>query len=336
MTNLLRTLFILLTAWLRAIWYLVITLCRSWRKRWEKQKELGGDQSVKCLPIPSDVFLRADPSIYDQEYLMSLGLPVTWDNPDIVLKDSLGNTVDSFNLAADTQYVIEATVHNRSNQAPAPGMQVQFTLFSWGVGGQVVQNIGQDIVDLPVRGAAGEPTIAKATWKTPTALGHYCIMAEAIWADDANPFDDRGQENTQVTRSAAGARLAFQIPVRNTQQGKRRLGINLDSYSIPAKPLLRKTTISRGEHAQTETDPQFLHRIVEANDRRNFQAPLTWRPSLSSKELVLNTDENATIEFSVAAPDEAKRGTEQRFNVSVSDLDTRHVVGGLTFICQVQ
>jgi hypothetical protein len=37
----------------------------------------------RCVPINDPAFVRPDPMIYDQYYLASLGLAVTWDNPDI-------------------------------------------------------------------------------------------------------------------------------------------------------------------------------------------------------------------------------------------------------------
>lgn len=36
--------------------------------------------------VNNPAFHRPDPCIYSQQYLLSLGLPVTWDNPDIVLR----------------------------------------------------------------------------------------------------------------------------------------------------------------------------------------------------------------------------------------------------------
>jgi hypothetical protein len=39
----------------------------------------------RCAPINNQAFVRPDLLIYDQYYLTSLGLSVTWDNPDIQL-----------------------------------------------------------------------------------------------------------------------------------------------------------------------------------------------------------------------------------------------------------
>src|SRR6476620_11603867 len=42
----------------------------------------------ECQRIPADVYRRPDPMIYSQPYLTSLGLAVTWDNPDIHLEQN--------------------------------------------------------------------------------------------------------------------------------------------------------------------------------------------------------------------------------------------------------
>src|SRR5712692_2975596 len=39
--------------------------------------------NTHCVKISDPAFKRPDPMIYDQYYLMSQGIAVTWDNPDI-------------------------------------------------------------------------------------------------------------------------------------------------------------------------------------------------------------------------------------------------------------
>jgi hypothetical protein len=175
--------------------------------RW--QKRYGDKRPVVCLPVPAGIYLRPDASIYSQSYLMSLGMAVTWDNPDISLTDLGGNVIGSHDLLPSTQYIVKATIHNRSNQAPAPSMPVNFSLISFGVGGDTVQKICSTLVNLPVRGAPGEPTLARITWTTPALPGHYCIQVDAIWPDDANPLDNTGQENTVVRGGQAWAEARF-------------------------------------------------------------------------------------------------------------------------------
>src|SRR3954447_11896572 len=60
--------------------------------------------------VPSHIYRRPDPTIYDQHYLASLGLAVTWDNPDIHLElpGAPGVHVDSHDLTPATEYKIVA------------------------------------------------------------------------------------------------------------------------------------------------------------------------------------------------------------------------------------
>jgi hypothetical protein len=43
-------------------------------------------KSDNCQHVPAHIYKRPDPMIYSQQYLMSLGLAVTWQNPDIHLE----------------------------------------------------------------------------------------------------------------------------------------------------------------------------------------------------------------------------------------------------------
>lgn len=74
-----------------------------------------------CQPVPSHTYRRPDPLIYDQYYLMGLGFPVTWDNPDIRIERA-GVAVDPHNLQPDTEYEVVAQVWNGSSTAPAIGL----------------------------------------------------------------------------------------------------------------------------------------------------------------------------------------------------------------------
>ena len=70
------------------------------------------DQHCVCPPA----LKKPDPFLYSQQYLISLGLPVTWDNPDIYIYE--GNTlVDPHNLQANTNYTVVARIWNNSPPA---------------------------------------------------------------------------------------------------------------------------------------------------------------------------------------------------------------------------
>ena len=332
----------LLSAVTTALPELIGIIAERIRQICERERLHGGKTPVNCLPVPPGVFHRPDASIYSQVYLMSLGMAVTWDNPDIELTDLGGSFVGSHDLQPATDYRIRAAIHNRSNDAPAPGMVVNFTLYSFGVGGVLAQKIGTDIVNLPVRGAPGEPALASVTWKTPAAPGHYCVQVDAVWPDDANPLDNSGQENTVIKRARPGERLDFRIPVRNTLQGTRLLRVHLNSYELPRRPIMRPTRFERseargaaggGERGEREQRNDFLQRIIDANAEELYPAPHEWSPELSERRLVLESDQTRELLFSVTVPENAPAGSEQRFNLAVADDAQGQLVGGVTVIC---
>jgi hypothetical protein len=83
--------------------------------------------------------LRPDPLIYSQQYLMGLGLAVTWDNPDIWLERN-GSRVSSHAIEPDTEYEIVARIWNGSTDAPVPLLHVRFSYLSFGGGGDQHRN----------------------------------------------------------------------------------------------------------------------------------------------------------------------------------------------------
>src|SRR5579864_6140191 len=89
----------LLYGWIVALLELWQILCRL-LKRWCQHKGKVPSRH-RCIPINNPAFVRPDPMIYDQYYLTSLGLAVTWDNPDIQLYLN-GTPVSSNQLLAGT------------------------------------------------------------------------------------------------------------------------------------------------------------------------------------------------------------------------------------------
>lgn len=298
-------------------------------------------QQLPCLPIPSGIWLQPDAYLYSQQYLMSLGIGVTWDNPDVTLTDILGNVVGSHNLKPSTKYQINALIHNKSNVAPAPQMPVVFTLLSFGAGMNPQQKIGITKVDLPVRTAPGEPVIATAIWTTPSTPGHYCIEIEAVWPGDANPLDNIGQHNTVIQKVSAGQHIIIPVPVMNTLQGKTRLNVKMDSYVLPREPLLRNSANKFARPGREinktgiESDDAFLSRVINENLPGKFPAAPEWLPALSVENLEIETDQVATVTFEATVPFAAISGEEQRFNISISGEGTDRMIGGVTIIFQI-
>ena len=60
----------------------------------------AGHPPSKEIHLPPHTYKRPDPMIYSQYYLMSKGLAITWDNPDIQLFDGL-SPVSSNNIGSN-------------------------------------------------------------------------------------------------------------------------------------------------------------------------------------------------------------------------------------------
>ncbi|HXN89418.1 MAG TPA: hypothetical protein VN890_08710, partial [Methylocella sp.] len=251
------------------------------------------------------------------------------------------NVVASHDLTPSTAYTVTATIHNQKNDAPIPSMPVVFSLVSFGVSGPKVQTIGSTPVDLPVRGAPGEPAQASITWTTPPAPGHYCIVIEAVVAGDVNPLDNVGQHNTVVKGVVHGEVIVLKVPVRNTLQAARTFAVQLHSYRLPAQPLVRRglggdaraaadaagMEQSRGSR---ESDASLLARVVAANRPELFPAPPEWRPSVSHAQVTVDPDQTVELVFTATVPNSAPAGLRQPFHISVAEQSTNRPLGGVT------
>ena len=71
--------------------------------------------------------------IYCQQYLMSQGLAVTWDNPDVHLELG-GVPVNLHDLKPNTTYDVFARIWNNSLDAVVVNMPVEFSFLSFGIG----------------------------------------------------------------------------------------------------------------------------------------------------------------------------------------------------------
>ena len=200
--------------------------------------EFGSDRAPPkrgSIRIPSDIYKRPDPMIYSQYYLMSQGLAVTWDNPDIWLEkvDPLnpdkpsGLVVSSHDVTSNTDYFVVARVWNGSVEAPAVDLPVSFSFLTFGIG-ITSTAIGTTKVDLPAKGLAGCPAFANIKWRTPPAAGHYCLQVLLIWPDDAEPGNNMGQENLSV-KALNSPHAAFEFsPLRNSSRLRERIRLVAD------------------------------------------------------------------------------------------------------------
>jgi hypothetical protein len=186
-----------------------------------------------CVPIPHPNFKRPDPLIYDQYYLMSLGLAVSWQNPDIEILQGGAPVASTSELQPATNYTVRARIWNGSTDGVCAGMPVTFSYLSFGVGTES-HPIGATAVNLGVKGSASCPAYAEMNWLTPATPGHYCVQVSFAWPDDLNPFNNLGQENTEVVKALSPGSFSFAL--RNSDTERKSYRFEADTYQIPPQP----------------------------------------------------------------------------------------------------
>ena len=279
--------------------------------------------SDNCQHVPPHIYRRPDPMIYSQQYLMSKGLAVTWQNPDIRLEQG-GVPVDSSDLKPNTTYDVIARIWNNAIDAVVVNMPVDFSFLSFGIGTSKTF-IATTAVDIAAKGMAGCPAFARVQWTTPPTPGHYCLLVEFTWADDANPFNNVGQHNTDV-KPLNPPHAAFTVPVRNVARERREVALRADSYTLPALrecgglPAVDNPRLSR------EAILSRLRAIAEATRPANFPVPEGWTVTVTPAELVLGGGEEREVVVDITAPDGF--AGEKTFNVNGFAVATP--LGGVT------
>src|SRR5271167_1900050 len=103
--------FLLILVLLAIIGLLAILFFIGYRKKVAAQggkpNRFAAYQSTGCQHLPGHIYKQPDPMIYSQQYLLSKGLAVTWNNPDIHLELG-GVVVDSSDLKPSTTYDVIA------------------------------------------------------------------------------------------------------------------------------------------------------------------------------------------------------------------------------------
>ena len=284
-----------------------------------KGKGSEGHPPSKTIHLPPHTYKRPDPMIYCQSYLMSKGIAVTWDNPDIQLFDGI-NPVSSSDIGTNKQYRIRAQIWNGSVDAPAVNMLVRFYYLSFGVG-TIKHYIGETFVDVPVKGAPGLPAVAEHLWTTPTTAGHYCLLAELLWPDDANPNNNLGQENLNV-KKLNSPNATFEFMLRNDSAFRRRLILRADAYRLPGRTPCPDRPWMRG---RTQHDPYAPHRLSA------HPVPAGWQISFQPGEVIdLGPEGEQLITVKVTAPD----GFAGRQAINVNAFDGDDLVGGVTLYAE--
>ena len=290
---------------------LILLRCRR-KKRPEGESERDRRASkVPCVPIDVQAFVRPDPLIYAQFYLMKLGLAVTWDNPDIQLYLN-GMPVSSSLLQPGTQYEIRARIWNNSFTAPVALLPVHFSYLDFGAG-TISVPIGSTKVDLGVKGGPNHPAFASVPWTTPVQAGHYCIQVRLDPPDDLNWENNLGQENTNVGESHSPVVFHFQL--RNNTQHQHRYRFEVDTYRIPP----------RDPCDEREDEHQRLQRL-KRHGRGNFPIPAGWTVEINPDAPVLSPNDEIPITVTITPPN-GFVGTEV-FNVNAFHGNV--LAGGVT------
>lgn len=276
-----------------------------------------------CVDIPPHIYRRPDPMIYSQDYLMEQGLAITWDNPDIQLFDQ-GVPVSSHELKPDRMYEVVARIWNGSTDAPAVNLPVRFSYLNFGIG-QTGIPIGQTFVDLPAKGAVGHPVYARQTWSTPATPGHYCLKVELVWGDDANPFNNLGQENVDV-KPLNSPNADFSIRVQNNGDRRKRFNMEIDTYQIGEQPICEHPTLAETNRLTKIEMAERRQNVISRHGKELFQIPSGWSVSVEPREILLSPGEEQDIQVSITAPD----GFSGRQNFNLNAFSEDRLLGGVT------
>jgi hypothetical protein len=297
------------------------------------------DRGGCCLDLPPSVHLRADPMLYSQSWLMSQGLAVTWDNPDIQIYDMVGNAVEPVGLIPDQDYQVVVRIWNNSYGGPAAGLGVNLSFIRIGFGNTQFP-IGVTTANLGVKGSAHCPAFAKFIWHTPAAPGHYCLLALLIWPDDANPNNNLGQKNTLVGVTHSPAQFVFTIT--NDVTVTRRFQLEADMYTIPVLPRCSDAIPPRGVRAPAANTGRFAESQARWAAALRTQAygmfPVTaeWKVVIAPQDFDLAPGNSQDVNISIEFTSGTFTGL-QPFNIhgfATPPHGPRKLVGGVTLNVQ--
>jgi hypothetical protein len=257
-------------------------------------------KSDDCQHLPPHIYRRPDPMIYSQQYLMSKGLAVTWQNPDIHLELG-GVPVDSHNLKVNTTYDVIARIWNNALDAVVVNMPVEFSFLTFGIG-TTKTPIATAATDVAAKGMPGCPAFVRVQWTTPPTAGHFCLVVEFTWADDANPFNNVGQHNTDV-KPLNSPHAAFTVPVRNAARERREVALSVDAYTLPVLPECGRLAVVDNPRPSREAVLRRLRAIAEATNPANFPVPAGWTVTVAPAALALAGGEQRDVVVDITAPD---------------------------------
>lgn len=307
----------ILYGWVGAAKEFFAILCKLYR-RWRSREGKGRVVATSnCVPIYNPAFVKPDPLLYDQYYLTSLGLAVTWDNPDIQLYLN-GAAVSSSLLAPGTTYEVVAQIWNNSTDSPAVAMPVGFSFLEFGIS-TVSVPIGSTQVNLGVKGGAGCPAYATMPWTTPTTPGHYCIQVQLQPYADINFQNNLGQENTNVGTATSPA--VFTFPLRNGTRRSQTYHFDVDAY-IPLAP---------DPCGPGPNDAKTRETRLAKSRRGLFPVPAGWVVAITPSAPTLLPNESVPITVSATPP----LGFVGNQVVNVHAFHASGLAGGVTLTVNV-
>ncbi len=290
--------------------------------RWVLNKKEDGEEPFtmsSCVPINHPNFKRPDPLIYDQYYLMSLGLAVSWQNPDIEIFQGGVPVASTFELQPATTYTVRARIWNASTGGVCGDMPVIFSYLSFGVGTQS-HPIGQTSVNLGVKGSASCPAFATMNWTTPAVPGHYCVQVSFAWPDDLNPFNNLGQENTQVVMAASPG--VFTFALRNADTARKAFRFAADVFAIMPPPLCSDPRVKARSGAQGGVPSVARSR----NSRASNPLPAGWTIAFAPDAPTLDPGEQIDVTVTVTPPN----GFTGDQPINVHTFSGSTLIGGVT------
>lgn len=308
--------------------YPLLLVWRWWLQREQETSRFSAPTRPECAPVPPHIYRQPDPMIYSQRYLQSQGMAVTWTNPDVTIRQG-GVAVDPDKLLPGTTYDVVARIWNGSTDAPAIGLPVRFSFLSFGVGTQA-HPIGDTTVDLGAKGAPNCPTEATQSWTTPVIPGHYCLLIELIWADDANPLNNVGQSNTHVEKLKSPY-AKFDFEAANLDRDRHVYRFTSDAYAIGPRPSCERQAVAR---VSPPTADEIQARAAAARAEHNpaaFPIPAGWSVVVDPTEVAIDPGESRTVTVDVTAPDTFTGS--QPFNVHAFDEHDR-LIGGVTLVVE--
>jgi hypothetical protein len=161
-------------------------------------------------------------------------------------------------------------------------------------------------------------------WTTPAVPGHYCVQVSFTWPDDLNPFNNLGQENTQVVLALSPGTFSFAL--RNADTEDKVYRFEADTFAIGPQPLCSDPRLA-GKQGARRGVPSLAR---SRNSRAANPIPAGWTIAFDPPAPVLAPGEQIDVQVTVT-PLDSFQG-EQPINVHT--FSGSALIGGVTITLQ--